>query len=715
MIDLPGGRPGAAAAGLLGGRDAAMNQIISETKALLAAVPDEEPDERAELLLTLGNAYYRRQGESPAEDFETAVVHLRESRRLRTRRDGAGWVRSTLALAAALRHRVLGDLEENQEEALGLFREALTVAEAEGLDSDAASVKVSMGLALTFRRRGDTTDNLAEAIRLFREAEEIFTRDATPGRWAVIETNLATALLKVAGPLGCGGDPDALAGAAVAAQNALEVFALGEAAAHRRRAANTAAQAQARLGRWREAAALYLVATEAAETLATATGAVSRKELADGSNAPFNAAYCLARAGDAEAATNVVELARRRLRHGTSAGVALVDIVGERPLDSAVLAAASAVGAVLYVVPTTHGTVGLLVRGDRDDLDPPAVEIVELDVDTAALRDVLALPPTGDGRGGHARGSLAAAGGGAGPILTSPLEAIGALEQLLSPIAELVRDCQGVLVISCGALGIMPLHSNWLGSNDEPEPDRRRFLFVPCASDHQRVAARPSGPVTRLLTIGVGSFAGAKQTLRYSEAEAAAVAAMYDDSEILVGRRARPDEILDRVRWATAVHIATHGEFAPGDPSRTGIWCADGSFLSFTEMFSTNATGLQLVTSTACWSGLHESLYLPDEVDGPCTAMLDLGVRGVVAPVWDVDDLDAALFMVKLHDLMTGGRSAAAATLSAQRWLRDADRQDRLAMIHAHGLAVAGPTRPEGSGGDTWASFRFVGADSVTS
>lgn len=265
--------------------------------------------------------------------------------------------------------------------------------------------------------------------------------------------------------------------------------------------------------------------------------------------------------------------------------------------------------------------------------------------------------------------------------------------------------------MSCGPLGIVPLHAHWLtAKHDNESPTQPRFTYAQTIGHVAHTARRTSRGGERMVSIGLNGLHRDREDLRCAEDEAAAVARLYPDSALLVGPDVTPERIRNSLVDAALVHLATHGTFSVGDPTSGGIYLSGGKFLSFSELIKFGLGGVRLITSSACWSGLHETFYLPDEIDGPTSAMVDAGVRAVVAPAWDIADFEAALLMTKLHLLLSDGATAARAATGAQAWLRDASHaeQDDFAQLHEIRLPAI---RVAPHLADTWASLRYIGAD----
>ncbi len=143
-----------------------------------------------------------------------------------------------------------------------------------------------------------------------------------------------------------------------------------------------------------------------------------------------------------------------------------------------------------------------------------------------------------------------------------------------------------------------------------------------------------------------------------AEAEIAQLRSLYPAAEVLVGPDATTANVLAAVERADVVHLAAHGDFRADSPLFSSLLLADGP-LTVYDIERLQAVP-RLVVLSACDAAVAE-VRAGDELLGTAAALLGLGVRSVIAPVFAVPDQATTPFMVALHRrLLTGARPAAA-------------------------------------------------------
>lgn len=117
------------------------------------------------------------------------------------------------------------------------------------------------------------------------------------------------------------------------------------------------------------------------------------------------------------------------------------------------------------------------------------------------------------------------------------------------------------------------------------------------------------------------------------------------------------------------VHIASHFNFQPGNETRSYLLLGDGTHLSLATLKNMPSLfgGVQLLTLSACNTGMGGEGANGQEVEGFGRLAQDRGAKAVVASLWSVADASTSLLMQHFYRL----RQASAGVTKAQA-LREA-------------------------------------------
>ena len=88
-----------------------------------------------------------------------------------------------------------------------------------------------------------------------------------------------------------------------------------------------------------------------------------------------------------------------------------------------------------------------------------------------------------------------------------------------------------------------------------------------------------------------------------------------------------------------------------------------------------------LVTLSACETGLTDSTAMTDEYIGLPSGFLYAGSMSVVSTLWKVDDFATAIFMIKFYQELQPKKSVAVALNATQNWMRAITREDFMVWI----------------------------------
>jgi tetratricopeptide (TPR) repeat protein len=184
----------------------------------------------------------------------------------------------------------------------------------------------------------------------------------------------------------------------------------------------------------------------------------------------------------------------------------------------------------------------------------------------------------------------------------------------------------------------------------------RPVTVSPSAALWHRAEAAPLRHGTVLVAAGPGLPAAAD--------EAAAVAGLYPDAQVLVDPHARASTVKAGLGRSTIAHIAAHGDFRADNPMFSALQLSDGP-LTVYDLESLPEVP-RLVVLAACDGG-SSAVSAGDELLGLAAGFLTLGTAALIAPVGPVCDGDMLAVMVALHTGLRNGRTPATALAQAQR------------------------------------------------
>ncbi|HEY0802974.1 MAG TPA: CHAT domain-containing protein, partial [Steroidobacteraceae bacterium] len=135
---------------------------------------------------------------------------------------------------------------------------------------------------------------------------------------------------------------------------------------------------------------------------------------------------------------------------------------------------------------------------------------------------------------------------------------------------------------------------------------------------------------------------------------------------------ARLRSVLLESKDYSVLHIGTHFSLRPGNSLRSFLVLGDGSQLNLSDISQLSFAGIDLVTLSACQTGLGGAVSDDgSEIEGLSAIVQHGGARQVIASLWQVEDKSTASLMRRLYDsLILSDGDAAKALQLAQLALR---------------------------------------------
>ncbi len=218
---------------------------------------------------------------------------------------------------------------------------------------------------------------------------------------------------------------------------------------------------------------------------------------------------------------------------------------------------------------------------------------------------------------------------------------------LVAPVGGAVERAPALVVVPTGLLHGVP----W---SCLPRLAGRDTTIAPSAALWAS-PVRPVPPCPRVALVAGPGLPGA-------EAEVAALARLFPGADALFGEGATAARVLAAMERADLVHVAAHGHFRADSPQFSSLLLADGP-LTVYDFERIRRVPLVAVLS-ACDAAVAD-VRAGDELLGSAAALLGLGVRSVVAPVFSVPDDATTPLMIAFHEGLVTGLSPSAALARA--------------------------------------------------
>lgn len=218
---------------------------------------------------------------------------------------------------------------------------------------------------------------------------------------------------------------------------------------------------------------------------------------------------------------------------------------------------------------------------------------------------------------------------------------------LIDPVSEVIKNKTKLSIIPYGKLYYLPFES--LSSLDG---DKRVFLNEKYSIFYISTLDIFSGQnETEGFDIKVMALGNADNTLPNSEKEVEDLKKIYTNSSVFVRNDASEDKVKNLTADYNAIHFATHGNLDYVDVRNSYLTLAsnDGAGedgrLTIEEVWGlSNLNEFSLVTLSACQTAVSDEIIQGWMVN-PANAFFDVGVKTVIASLWQVDDEATSILM----------------------------------------------------------------------
>lgn len=217
-------------------------------------------------------------------------------------------------------------------------------------------------------------------------------------------------------------------------------------------------------------------------------------------------------------------------------------------------------------------------------------------------------------------------------------------------------------------LSALPLHAAWRPDGHGGRHylgDAYAITYTPGLRSLAAVSAGRRARAERtasLLAVGDPS-----DDLPHAVDEVNAVAGHFSPErrETLYGVDARRDRIRRAAANRTHLHIACHGSFDRDNPLQSSLHLADGPVRVDELRGLTPFAELDLITLSACETGLFDNTRTPYEWLGIAGALVRAGATDIICTLWKIDDEATVGFMDRFYDSLITDRIPPAHALRA--------------------------------------------------
>ncbi|QEV21283.1 CHAT domain-containing protein [Streptomyces alboniger] len=269
--------------------------------------------------------------------------------------------------------------------------------------------------------------------------------------------------------------------------------------------------------------------------------------------------------------------------------------------------------------------------------------------------------------------------------------------QVMQPIANVLADCERAVLLPGGLLGMLPLHA--AGTCASKRVDKWRFLLETTALSYAphaaalRSAARGRQAITRLTFVHPAPTPahGASQPPLNVAAELSGVRSAHPPGVTMTeieSEEVSRARLLDALRTTDVLHFTGHGDVDSGNPLGSGLHLGGDARLKVRDLLAAHEVRAMFAVLSACGTAVTGDA-LPDEVVGLPAALIQAGLRGIVATQWTCFDDFTAPLMREFYRCWLSGTHPSVALARAQ------------ATVLRQGLLV----NPF-----AWATFAYTGA-----
>ncbi len=237
-------------------------------------------------------------------------------------------------------------------------------------------------------------------------------------------------------------------------------------------------------------------------------------------------------------------------------------------------------------------------------------------------------------------------------------------DTLIAPLASRLQDKSCLLIMPHQKLFHIPFAALYDAGSGQYLVEQWTVQLAPSATILERCQRQRTGTQQPLLV----GYPGCPDELGYLpgvKEEIQLLARLLPDADILLGKQATADQVLDAATGSSLVHIAGHTFFDSTNPLESGLPLDRGRWLRAADLYIRygHLDGATIVLS-GCSTGRGK--LAGGDVLGLTSAFLYAGAVGIIAGLWHVDDAATVKLMDEFYHRLASGTNTANALRLAQ-------------------------------------------------
>jgi len=173
-------------------------------------------------------------------------------------------------------------------------------------------------------------------------------------------------------------------------------------------------------------------------------------------------------------------------------------------------------------------------------------------------------------------------------------------------------------------------------------------------------------------------------SLPAADIESEMICQMFANSNRIGENEATRDRVIIELQQPhNILHFTGHGSYEFFDPKKSALFLSGSDRLTVQEIIGIDLSNYELVCLSACETAVTGNQTIVTEYVGLVSAFMGAKAKYVLSTLWPVESAASALLIVYFYQQLQAGHREATALAIAQKWLRDATREDLAAWYQA--------------------------------